>query len=70
DVVCTVNVQHDCMTACCGSTRAVFEQQERLLSSRTKVLVDHVPTNAYLLNTYSLHNYQWIISAIPISIRN
>ncbi|KAF8428888.1 hypothetical protein L210DRAFT_3327899, partial [Boletus edulis BED1] len=48
DVVCTVNVQHDCMTACCGSTRAVFEQQERLLSSRTKVLVDHVPTNAYL----------------------
>jgi len=70
DVICVVNVQHDCVTSCCNSTRTVFEQQERLLSSRTKVLVNHTPTNAYVLNTHSLHNYQWILSAIPTSIRN
>ncbi|KIK71775.1 hypothetical protein PAXRUDRAFT_72744, partial [Paxillus rubicundulus Ve08.2h10] len=65
NIICTVNVQHDCMTSGCNSTRSVFERQERLLTTRTKDVVDHVPTNAYILNTYALHNYRWITAVVP-----
>ncbi|KIK79002.1 hypothetical protein PAXRUDRAFT_79562, partial [Paxillus rubicundulus Ve08.2h10] len=63
--ICTANVQHDCMTANCKSTRAVLECQERLLTTQTKDLMDHAPANAYVLNTYALHNYWWISNAVP-----
>ncbi|KAG6376770.1 hypothetical protein JVT61DRAFT_1794 [Boletus reticuloceps] len=70
DVICAVNVQHDCITSQCNSTRTMLEQQERLLTSRAQLLVDHAPTNAFILNIHSLHNYQWIISAIPIQTQD
>ncbi|KAF8438190.1 hypothetical protein L210DRAFT_3679452 [Boletus edulis BED1] len=64
-VICTVNVQHDCINSRCNSTRAVPGKQERLFTSQTKDLVDHMPTNSYIVNTSSLHNYHWIKAAIP-----
>ncbi|KAF8833805.1 hypothetical protein BDN67DRAFT_992780 [Paxillus ammoniavirescens] len=68
DVICAANVQHDCMTANCKSTRAVLERQEHLLMTRTKDLMDHAPANAYILNTYALHNYWWISNAVLPSL--
>ena len=50
--------------------RTVFEWQERLVTSRTKVLLEHAPTNAFILNIHSLHNHQWIMSAIPIQTQD
>ncbi|KAF8430572.1 hypothetical protein L210DRAFT_1019310 [Boletus edulis BED1] len=70
DVICAVNIQHDCITSQCNSTRTVLERQERLLTTRTRLLVDHAPTNAFILNIHSLHNYWWIVSAIPIQTRH
>ena len=46
----------------------MYEWQERLLTSCTKFVIDHAPTNAYILNTHSLHNYHWINSVLPASI--
>ena len=53
------------MNSRCSSTRSIATQQERLVTSRTKVLVDHAPINAYVLNISALHNYQHIEAAIP-----
>ena len=52
----------------CNLTKAVYERQERLLTSCTKFVIDHAPTNVYILNTHSLHNYHWINSVLPASI--
>ncbi|KAF8546246.1 hypothetical protein OG21DRAFT_1396496, partial [Imleria badia] len=65
DIVCTVNMQHDCINSHCNSTRVVPKKQEHLLTSRTKDLVNHTPTNSYIVNTSSLHNYRWIKAAVP-----
>jgi len=40
------------------------EQQEHLLTSQTKALVDHAPTNIYIVNMSTLHNYQYIKATI------
>ncbi|KAH7905869.1 hypothetical protein BJ138DRAFT_1094753 [Hygrophoropsis aurantiaca] len=65
NIICTVNVQHDCMKSDCNSTHQIFERQERLLTTRTKNMIDHKPTNSYVLNSYALHNYRWIAACIP-----
>ena len=31
----------------------------------TKKVVEHSPTNAYLLNMHALYNYQWILAVLP-----
>ena len=53
------------MTAHCTSTRAVLEKQEHALTLQTKDLVNHAPINAYIIDTSSLHNYQWIKATVP-----
>ena len=53
------------MNSCCSSTQSIATQQECLVTSQTKVLVDHTPINAYILNISTLHNYQHIEAAIP-----
>ncbi|KAF8546847.1 hypothetical protein OG21DRAFT_1426020, partial [Imleria badia] len=65
NIICTVNVQHDCPASRCNSTSTVHKKQEHLLTSRTKNLVEHACTNAYVVNTSSIHNYHWIKAAIP-----
>lgn len=57
------------MTAGCSSIKPVFECQEHLVTTRTKDLMDHTPMNAYILNSYALHNYRWIAAAVPPAVR-
>jgi hypothetical protein len=70
NVVCTSNVQHDCATSGCNAIRQIFERQERQETTKSKDVLDHVPTNAYVLNTHSIHNYKWIAAVTPSAIRN
>ncbi|KIK80379.1 hypothetical protein PAXRUDRAFT_50663, partial [Paxillus rubicundulus Ve08.2h10] len=65
NIICGVNIQHNCMMAGCSSTKPVFECQEHLVTMQTKDLVDHIPMNAYILNSYTLNNYQWITANVP-----
>ncbi|KAL4065523.1 hypothetical protein V8B97DRAFT_1846436, partial [Scleroderma yunnanense] len=65
DVLCTVNVQYDCSASACNAVKQIAEQQEHLVTTRTKDLVSHLPTNAFLLNTHALHNYQHLAAVIP-----
>jgi len=70
DVLCTVNVQHDCAASRCNEVQMIQECQEHLITTRTKDIVNHKPTNAYLLNIHALHNYQYIASVLPPSLRS
>ncbi|KAL4075014.1 hypothetical protein V8B97DRAFT_2022606 [Scleroderma yunnanense] len=56
DVLCTVNVHHDCFVSA--------------LTTRTKDLVSHSPTNTFLLNTHALHIYQHLAAVIPPSFHS
>ena len=51
DLLCTVNVQHDCATYQCTATGTVQVRQERILTGQTKAAVVHQrPTEGFVLN--------------------
>ena len=43
----------------------MYQCQECLVTTQTKKVVKHSPTNAYLLNTHALHNYWKILAVLP-----
>ncbi|KAH7919605.1 hypothetical protein BV22DRAFT_968262, partial [Leucogyrophana mollusca] len=69
DVVCTINVQHNCIDSQCVDTRQQPVPQERLESTVTKTVLQHKSTPHYFLNVYSIHNYVHIQSIIPTALR-
>ncbi|KAG1876988.1 hypothetical protein C8R48DRAFT_539913, partial [Suillus tomentosus] len=69
DIVCTVNVQHNCIDSKCANMRQQRMCQERIVTVRTKAVVEHQPTPHYFLNTYSIHNCNLIQMAIPETLR-
>ena len=70
DIVCAINVQHDCFASDCHKKASKPVFQERLKTLRTREIVDHESTNAYILNTLSIHNYQHILAALPEGLIN
>ena len=62
--MCAINIQHDCSSAGCNTSKQVARQQERLVTTKMKNLVCHLPTNLYVLNTHVLHNYQHIAAVV------
>ncbi|KAF8871236.1 hypothetical protein BD779DRAFT_1478341 [Infundibulicybe gibba] len=67
DILCAVNVQHECSVEC-NSTRSETMRQERLETERTRNVIIHTNSNIFLLNTHSLHNYRHILSSLPPSL--
>jgi hypothetical protein len=47
----------------------VAVQQGPFLTTRTKEIAGHQPTNRYVLNIFALHNYQHIKRALPTHLR-
>ncbi|KAI0316168.1 hypothetical protein OF83DRAFT_1036908, partial [Amylostereum chailletii] len=65
-LMCSVNLQHDCVKSQCSRRlHAVETHQERSGTSRTHNVINHVCSKHFVLNTYSLHNYQFIARLIP-----
>lgn len=69
DVICSVNLQHDCATSRCTQTQQIHQRQERSESAKLQTSIVHASTPNYILNTYSLHNYQHILPTIPSHLR-
>ncbi|EGN97197.1 hypothetical protein SERLA73DRAFT_74899 [Serpula lacrymans var. lacrymans S7.3] len=46
------------------------ENKERTRSIRTKAIIRHKNTSRYLLNSFSIHNYEHIYMALPESLRS
>ncbi|KAK1221232.1 hypothetical protein PQX77_009237 [Marasmius sp. AFHP31] len=65
DIICAVNVQHDCHSGGCTSFTQAPIRQERTLTSRARLVLDHSDTALHILNTHSLHNHSIIAQLIP-----
>lgn len=68
DVLCAVNVQHDCQRGACvmNDGRAVFQEREVTKIRRTNI--KHLDDRHYVVNTSSLHNYESIQQSLPVSL--
>ncbi|KAG9075471.1 hypothetical protein FRC06_010073, partial [Ceratobasidium sp. 370] len=66
DIICIVNLQHDCMTdQACTNTQVVLEVEEREETTKTGYRVRHSNRNAYFINLHALHNTQLVRQALP-----
>ncbi|KAG1898286.1 uncharacterized protein F5891DRAFT_955812, partial [Suillus fuscotomentosus] len=69
NILCAVNVQHDCITSDSScNIQYTREKQEHAETTKTKCVTQHTANNAYVLNTHSLHNYSLISAVIPPEI--
>lgn len=68
-MICSVNLQHDCVTSQCTHTQQTRQRQERSESAKLRTSIVHASAPNYILNAYSLHNYQHILSTIPSQLR-
>lgn len=64
-MLCNINVQHDCATASCTQSQTKYERQERQETNKTKTIIEHAPTNIFILNMHALHNYKRIAAVVP-----
>lgn len=69
DIVCSVNIQHNCIDSNCTNTAQQPVYQERTLTSRSRSIVQHKLTPHYFLNAYSIHNYDYICLVTPDALR-
>lgn len=69
-MMCVVNVQHDCVGGKgCAVIKSVPLQQERLDTSRMRLLVSHSDDVDFVVNINSLHNHEAIRLATPDAVR-
>ncbi|KAN0085722.1 hypothetical protein V8E55_006856 [Tylopilus felleus] len=64
-VLCGVNLQHNCIDRKCTKFMNCTIQQEWTLTQRSEHIIQHEPTPAYFLNTFSIHNYFLIQAMVP-----
>ncbi|KAG2089051.1 uncharacterized protein F5147DRAFT_587351 [Suillus discolor] len=64
-ILCSVNIQHNCIDSGCTNTGQQPVYQEQTLTSRSRCIVQHKPTPHYILNAYSIHNYDYIRLVTP-----
>ncbi|KAG2120425.1 uncharacterized protein F5147DRAFT_562462 [Suillus discolor] len=69
DIICIVNLQHDCVKAQCTDISQCRVHQEQTKTAHTRPVIQHQPSPFYLLNAYSIHNHAQIQSVIPQSLR-
>ncbi|EUC62448.1 hypothetical protein RSOL_420510, partial [Rhizoctonia solani AG-3 Rhs1AP] len=68
EIICIVNLQHDCSVEGKCTLRSVAERQEREDTNRTRHVVQHSDSQRYILNTQGLHGIKHIRSALPPSL--
>ncbi|TFK29556.1 hypothetical protein FA15DRAFT_677776 [Coprinopsis marcescibilis] len=56
DLLFDYNVQHDCFTANCKDSGTKAMLQERIDSGRTEKVIEHQPSDRYVINTHAFHN--------------
>ncbi|KAG8774581.1 hypothetical protein FRC12_001905 [Ceratobasidium sp. 428] len=69
DLVCTVNLQHDCHQGQCQNDKLIPTYEEREITALKRHLVLHSNSTHFVLNTSSLHNYKNIQRVLPLNIR-
>ncbi|KAL0569855.1 hypothetical protein V5O48_012107 [Marasmius crinis-equi] len=64
-IICALNVQHDCYSGNCTTSKSRVVYQERQETSRSRAIVDHADIQRFILNTHSLHNHLTISKLLP-----
>ncbi|KAF8593167.1 hypothetical protein BDV93DRAFT_393540, partial [Ceratobasidium sp. AG-I] len=64
NIVCLVNLQHDCTAEGKCAQHKVVVQQEREDTCQTRYSVKHSDNARFILNTQSLHNIRHIHPAL------
>ncbi|KAF8346814.1 hypothetical protein F5887DRAFT_834375, partial [Amanita rubescens] len=70
DILCSVNIQHDCSASGCKESEQVAVRQEYMETTQRREQVQHVDGTKYLLNVFSIHNYEMISNVIPAPLRH
>ncbi|KAH9899976.1 hypothetical protein C8Q73DRAFT_754715 [Cubamyces lactineus] len=65
DIICVINVQHDCITGRCTSSGTEHIRQEREQSIRTRQVVKHTASTFFVINVTSLHNQRHLRNTLP-----
>ncbi|KAG2073776.1 hypothetical protein BDR04DRAFT_1009623, partial [Suillus decipiens] len=68
DIVCAVNLQHNCLNVKCTNLSTKHVWQEWTQTDQMTSIMEHQPLPHHLLNTFSIHNYQHIHSFLPESL--
>ncbi|KAG2145797.1 hypothetical protein DEU56DRAFT_708851, partial [Suillus clintonianus] len=69
NIICVINLQHNCLDSQCTDTLQQPVRQERLETRRTKPIIQHKSTPHYFINAYSIHHYDHIHLVIPEALR-
>ncbi|KAG9098244.1 hypothetical protein FRC06_006616 [Ceratobasidium sp. 370] len=69
DLICTVNLQHDCVGSGCNEVELLSVMQEREVSARQQRFVKHKDSTHFILNTQALHNHKHILAALPVELQ-
>ncbi|KAG2051832.1 hypothetical protein BDR06DRAFT_889037, partial [Suillus hirtellus] len=69
DIICAVNIQHNCLDSQCTDIQRQPVHQERIETSQTKATVKHKSMPNFFLNVYSVHNYTHIQRVVPDTLR-
>ncbi|KIJ35211.1 hypothetical protein M422DRAFT_84550, partial [Sphaerobolus stellatus SS14] len=56
EIICSLNVQHDCYTAKCEATGVRQVVQEREKTEQIVSFIEHKPEDIFVLNLFTLHN--------------
>lgn len=64
-ILCSVNVQHNCSGSECNESCWVAIRQEYMETMKSQEHVQHADSTRYLLNIFSVHNYEAISNVIP-----
>ncbi|KAJ3994246.1 hypothetical protein F5050DRAFT_1800809 [Lentinula boryana] len=59
------SAQHDCRLANCQPTRHTRQIQERQVTERTQLLLQHSDDDNFVVNMYALHNAMLLCQALP-----
>ncbi|KAH9920588.1 uncharacterized protein B0H18DRAFT_936500 [Fomitopsis serialis] len=65
DVICAINVQHDCNLHGCTDTNNQPRRQEREATDQLSRAVTHHDTVDFIVNMHSLHNQKYLRAALP-----
>ncbi|KAF8748600.1 hypothetical protein RHS01_10718 [Rhizoctonia solani] len=68
DIVCVINLQHNCAAEGKCTQRQVAERQEREDTNRTQDVVKHTNNQRYILNTQGLHGIKHVRRALPLTL--
>ncbi|TBU58803.1 hypothetical protein BD310DRAFT_785140, partial [Dichomitus squalens] len=69
DIVCVINVQHDCSRARCTTDGKKTIRQEREDTTQSRTVVSHTNSTLYVVNLQALHNQHWMRLTLPDHLR-